>query len=169
MSTILGLYLSLETSMAEIGLKMFRAQYENVFIKTGILQGYLLCTFLALVLQVTGFWILMIPAGIVGGIFTKRLVHAFIAGFLGVAVAWATLFFIQNAFAQAYVVAEFFATLIGIPGMGRWIVSLSILLGGFLGGSGGLVGRAMIELAEEFTSVNKAPEPVAEDADRRHT
>ena len=148
---------------------MFRAQYENVFVKTGIVHGYLLCTLLALVLQVTGFWILMIPAGTVGGLFTKRLAHAFIAGFLGVAVAWSILFLIQNTFAQAYVVAEFFATLIGMPGAGRWIVSLSILLGGFLGGSGGLVGRALVELAEEFTSKSKVTETAAEGVDHRHT
>ena len=148
---------------------MFREQYENLFIKTGILQGYLLCTLLALILQITGSWILMIPAGIVGGVFTKRLVHAFITGFLGVGAAWSILFLIQNTFAQAYVVAEFFATLIGMPGMGRWIVSLSILIGGFLGGSGGIVGRAIAELAEEFMSKNGATNPLAEVADHPHT
>lgn len=169
MSLVQGLDLSPEASLCEKVLKMFRAQYENVFVKTGIVHGYLFCTLLALVLQVTGFWILMIPAGIVGGLFTKRLAHAFIAGFLGVAVAWSILFFIQNTFAQAYVVAEFFASLIGMSGAGRWIVSLSILLGGLLGGSGGLVGRAMVELVEEFTSKNRATETATEVANHRHT
>ncbi len=137
--------------------------------QTGIAQGYLVCTLLAFALQLTGFWILMIPAGIVGGVFTRRLAHAFVAGFLGVAVAWSIIFLFQVTFAQAYVVAEFFATLVGMPGAGRWIVSLSILLGGFLGGSGGLVGRAMVELAEEFRSRNRATETATEDAHHRHT
>jgi hypothetical protein len=147
---------------------MFRAQYEKVFIKTGIVHGYLLSTGIALVLQMTGYWILMIPAGVVGGVFMKRLAHAFAAGFLGVAVAWSILFLIQNTFAQAYVVGEFFATLIGMPGMGRWIVSLSILLGGLLGGSGGLVGRAVLELVNEFTAEKRASEPDSENADLHH-
>jgi len=168
MSLVHGLDLSPEVLLCDKGFKMFRAKYENVFVKTGIVNGYLVCTLLALVLQTTGFWILMIPAGTVGGLFTKRLSHAFIAGFLGVAVAWSILFFIKNTFAQAYVVAEFFAILIGMPGAGRWIVSLSILLGGLLGGSGGLVGRAMLELAEEFTSQNRATESADEVADHRH-
>ncbi|MHA2379465.1 MAG: hypothetical protein ACXADS_09305 [Candidatus Thorarchaeota archaeon] len=165
MSAIQGLCLSLETSMVEMGVKMFRAYYHRAFIKTGIGQGYLLCTLLALVLQWSGSWILVIPAGIVGGIFTKRLAHAFIAGFLGVGVAWSILFLIQSTFAQPYVIAEFFATLIGFPGMGRWIVSLSILLGGFLGGLGGLVGRALVELGEEFVSTK----PQSETSDKDST
>ncbi|MFW9800796.1 MAG: hypothetical protein ACFFD9_10190 [Candidatus Thorarchaeota archaeon] len=141
---------------------MFRSYYERAFVNTGIGQGYLICTLVAFTLQLTGFWILMIPAGIVGGIFTKRLSHAFIAGFLGVAVAWSILFLVQNMFAQAYVVAEFFATLIGLPGMGQWIVSLSILIGGLLGGSGGLVGRAVIELVEEIGSKPQSSESSGE-------
>nr|KXH72546.1 MAG: hypothetical protein AM324_07255 [Candidatus Thorarchaeota archaeon SMTZ1-83] len=169
MSLVHSLDLSPKDSLCEKGLMMFRAQYENVFVKSGIVHAYLFCMLLALVLQITGFWILMILAGTVGGLFTKRLPHAFIAGFLGVAVAWSILFLIQNTFAQAYVVAEFFATLIGMPEAGRWIVSLSILLGGFLGGSGGLVGRAMVELAEEFTSKKKPTETAADVADHRHT
>lgn len=148
---------------------MFRQQFDQLFVQTGIAQGYLLCTLLAFALQLTGFWILMIPAGILGGVLTRRLAHAFVAGFLGVAVAWSFIFLFQVTFAQAYVVAEFFATFIGIPGAGRWIVSLSILLGGFLGGSGGIVGRAMVELAEEFTSKNRGNDAVAVVADHSHT
>jgi hypothetical protein len=92
----------------------------------------------------------MIVAGAIGGFTVKRMRHAFLTGFLGVALAWSIIFLFLNMFAQAYIVGELFATLIGVPGFGRFIVSLSILIGGLLGASGAIVGRAVIELAEEY-------------------
>ena len=87
---------------------------------------------------------------VTGCIFVKRHIHAFIAGFLGVATAWSILFVVLVAVAQAYVVGEVFAILIGAPGMGRFIVSLSILIGGFLGGSGALVGYSVKDLVIDY-------------------
>ena len=107
-------------------------------------------TAIALVLQMTGHWVLMILAGAIGALTVKRMRHAFLTGFLGVALAWSILFVILNTFSQAYLVGEFFATLIGLPGFGRFIVSLSILIGGLLGASGAIVGRAFIELVGEM-------------------
>lgn len=92
----------------------------------------------------------MIPAGMLGAVFVKRHIHAFIAGFLGVAVAWSFLFVVLVAIAQAYVVGEVFATLIGLAGFGRFIVSLSILFGGLLGGSGALVGYCVKDLVVDY-------------------
>jgi len=94
----------------------------------------------------------MIFAGAFGCIYVKRHIHAFIAGFLGVSLAWSILFVFLVQFSQAYVVAELFATLIGAAGLGRFIVSLSILIGGFLGGSGALVGYSLIDLVKEYRS-----------------
>jgi hypothetical protein len=119
-------------------------------LETGIYHGYFLTLLIALPLQLIGYWTLMILAGIAGGVTVKRYRHAFIAGFLGVATAWSIIFVFLNAFAQAYVIGEFFAALIGLPGFGRWIVSLSILIGGLLGASGSILGRAIVELIEEF-------------------
>ncbi len=118
--------------------------------ETGVYQGFLLTALFALPLQLTGQWILMILAGVIGSLTVKRMRHAFLVGFLGVAGAWSIIFVVLNTFAQAYVVGEFFATLIGLPGFGRWIVSISILIGGFLGASGAIVGRAVVELVEEI-------------------
>lgn len=86
----------------------------------------------------------------------RRHIHAFIAGFLGVAAAWSILFVVLVAVAQAYVVGEVFAILIGAPGFGRFIVSLSILFGGLLGGSGALVGYSLIDLVK-ITRSEKEP------------
>ena len=92
----------------------------------------------------------MILAGALGCFYVKQHIHAFIAGFLGVAGAWSILFVILVQFSQAYVVSELFASLIGVPGFGHFIVSLSILIGGFLGGSGALVGYSIIDLVREL-------------------
>ncbi len=94
----------------------------------------------------------MILAGAFGCVYVKRHSHAFIAGFLGVGVAWSILFLILVQFYQAYVIAEFFATLISASGLGRFIVSLSILIGGLLGGSGALVGYSFLDLVKEYRS-----------------
>ena len=119
-------------------------------IETGVYYGWFITMAIALVLQMTGLWILMIPAGAIGSLTVKKMRHAFLTGFLGVALAWSVIFLVLNAFAQAYIVGEFFATLIGLPGFGRWIVSISILIGGLLGASGAIVGRAVVEIAEEY-------------------
>jgi hypothetical protein len=136
---------------------MFRGSFERLFLDTGVFHGYMTTTLLAFILQQTGFWVLMIPAGFVGAIFTKRILHAFAAGFLGVGTAWSGIFLFLNYYGQAYVVGEFFATLIGVPGFGRFIVSLSILIGGLLGGFGGVLGRTSLDLLEEIRHSKAKP------------
>lgn len=131
---------------------MSRNLYEKHFHETGIGHSYLITTLIALILQIVGQWPAMILAGAFGCVYVKRHRHAFIAGFLGVACAWSIMFVIMVTFFQAYVIAEFFATLIGAAGFGRFIVSFSILIGGFLGGSGALVGYSVIDLINEYRS-----------------
>ncbi|MFW9769162.1 MAG: hypothetical protein ACFFF9_17300 [Candidatus Thorarchaeota archaeon] len=124
--------------------------YEKYLHETGISYSFLITTPIAIILQFSGYWQLMILAGMLGGVFVKRHIHAFIAGFLGVATAWSILFVVLVAIAQAYVVGEVLAALIGMAGFGRFIVSISILIGGLLGGSGALVGYSIIDLLREY-------------------
>ncbi len=133
-------------------------QLTQKAIETGVYQGWFLTMGLALIMQFTGQWILMILAGAIGSITVKRLRHAFLTGFLGVATAWSGIFLFLVQFAQAYEIGEFFATLIGLPGFGRFIVSISILIGGLLGASGALVGRSLVEFIEEFMPKNALSE-----------
>jgi hypothetical protein len=133
-------------------LDLSRNWYEKYFHNTGVAYSFFITTIIAIGLQLLGHWELMIFAGAFGCVYVKRHTHAFIAGFLGVAVSWSILFMILVQFSQAYVVAELFATLIGAAGLGRFIVSLSILIGGFLGGSGALVGYSFINLVDEYRS-----------------
>ncbi|MFX1330389.1 MAG: hypothetical protein ACFE9W_02435 [Promethearchaeota archaeon] len=124
--------------------------------ETGIYHGYIFTFLLALPLQLIGHWSLMIMAGIAGGVTVKKFRDAFIAGFLGVGTAWAIIFLILNTFAHAYDIGEFFAAFIGLPGFGHVIVSISILIGGLLGASGAIIGRAITELLEDVRP--RAPE-----------
>jgi hypothetical protein len=127
-----------------------RNPYEKYLHETGISHSFLITIPVAVLLQFSGYWQLMILAGMLGGVFVKRHIHAFIAGFLGVAVAWSFLFVVLVAISQAYVVGEVFATLIGMAGFGRFIVSISILIGGLLGGTGALVGYSIKDLVMEY-------------------
>ena len=97
----------------------------------------------------------MIFAGAVSSLFVKRHRHAFLGGFLGGALAWSILFIIHVQFFLAYEIGEFFASIIGAAGFGRYVVSISIILGGLLGGSGALVGWSFIELLNEVIMRNK--------------
>ena len=131
---------------------MSRNWYEKYIHETGIGHSFLITALIAIGLQLLGQWSLMILAGALGCFYVKRHSHAFIAGFLGVSLGWSILFVILVQFSQAYVVAELFASLIGAVGFGRFIVSLSLLIGGFLGGSGALVGYSVIDLVNEYRS-----------------
>lgn len=101
---------------------------QTYLIETGIGYGAGLSFLLGLILQVSFQWLAMIIAGALGGLFVKRHLHAFFAGAWGVMIAWSILFVIHVEYFQAYEIGEFFASLIGFPEFGRFIVSLSILL-----------------------------------------
>ena len=45
---------------------------------------------------------------------------------------------------------EFLTILISAPVFGRFVMSSSILIGGFLGASGAMVGWSILELVQEF-------------------
>ena len=80
----------------------------------------------------------------------KRYLHAFLAGAWGVMIAWCIFFVIRVEYYQAYEIAEIFASHFGFYGLGRFVVSFSILLGGLLGGAGALVGFSVATLLQEF-------------------
>ena len=65
---------------------------------------------------------------------------------------------IQVDFFSAHDIAKLFASLIGVPGFGRFIVSLSILLGGMLGGTSAPVGFSLVDLVKEFHSKSNSDE-----------
>ena len=86
----------------------------------------------------------MLIAGVFGGLLTRRHRLAFLAGLLGVGIAWTGIFAFLAATAQAMAVANFFIALLGLDGMGWLVIVISVLLGAFLGGFGGIFGRSLI-------------------------
>ena len=114
----------------------------------------------------------MLFAGAFGALFVRRIRKAFLIGFLGVGLAWTILFVYLTITAQAMAVANIFIGLLGLYGMGALVIVISILIGAMLGGFGGMLGRALYELIDEFLpsdggsdqSPPPEPEPVEEEA-----
>lgn len=140
---------------------------DDIFPNLGFLPALIIVVVLGIVFQLTGAWETMLIVGVFGGLFTRRHRHSFLVGLLGVAIAWTAFFAFLSATANAMAVAEFFIGLLGLSGMGWLVIVISVLLGAFLGGFGGLFGRSLVELIDGLTpdeeSATLAPvEPVVE-------
>ena len=127
---------------------------DDIFPDVGVIPAMVIVIVIGIALQMSGAWITMLIAGFFGALFTRKHRLAFIAGFIGVALAWTILFVLLIYTAQALAIAEFFVGLLGISG-GIIVLVISILLGAFLGGFGGIFGRSVIELIDEFLSSEK--------------
>ena len=134
---------------------------DDIFPHFNFLTLFLVTTVIAIVLQLSGAWMTMLIAGALGALFTRRHRTAFFAGFIGVAIAWTVIFVYLSLTAQALVIAEFFIGLLGLSGLGWLVIVISILLGAFLGGFGGLLGRSVIELVDELILAETSSEAVS--------
>jgi len=121
---------------------------DDIFPDVGVIASMVIVVVIAIALQLSGVWITMIIAGGFAGLFTRRHRSSFLAGFLGVGIAWTILFLYLIFTAQALAIAEFFISLLGISG-GVIVIVISIIIGALLGGFGGLLGRSIIELLDE--------------------
>ncbi|MFW9789386.1 MAG: hypothetical protein ACFFE1_17085, partial [Candidatus Thorarchaeota archaeon] len=86
----------------------------------------------------------------IGALFVRRIRRAFLNGFLGIGLAWGLLFVYLAVTAQAMAVANVFIGLLGLEGLGFIVIIISVLFGAMLGGFGGMLGRALYELIDEF-------------------
>ncbi|MFW9927277.1 MAG: hypothetical protein ACFFDM_11005 [Candidatus Thorarchaeota archaeon] len=129
----------------------------------GFLAALVLTIVFGLALQLAGDWKLMLIAGALGALFVRRIRNAFFVGFLGVGLAWTILFVYLALTAQAIVVANVFIGLLGLEGLGAVVIVISVLIGALLGGFGGILGRALYELIDEFlnSSGNEQVPPTA--------
>lgn len=101
-------------------------------------------------LQLAGDWELMLIAGALGALFVRRIRRAFLVGFLGIGLAWGLIFVYLSVTAQAMAVANMFIGLLGLEGLGAIVIVISVLIGALLGGFGGMLGRSLYELIDEF-------------------
>jgi hypothetical protein len=137
----------------------------------GFLAALVITIVFGLALQLAGDWKLMLIAGALGALFVRRIRKAFLVGFLGIGLAWSILFVYLSMTAQAMAVANIFIGLLGLEGLGAVVIVISILIGALLGGFGGMLGRALYELIDEFLPSDSGgeqtlppdPEPVEEE------
>ena len=125
---------------------------DDTFPDVGFVPTIVIVAVLGIILQLTGAWFTMLVAGVIGALFTRTYLKSFLAGFMGVSIAWTVLYVYLMLTAQASEIAEFFIGLLGLTGMGWLVFVIGILLGGLLGGFGGGFGRSLIELLDEFSS-----------------
>ena len=92
----------------------------------------------------------MLLAGAIGVALVKKMKYAAFVGEYGVGAAWSMLYFIDINFFQGYEIGEFFATLVGFPGLGRFVVSLGILLSIPLGVLGAICGNCFMDLYRDI-------------------
>ena len=124
---------------------------DDRFPELGIIPTTIVVAILGIAMQLSGVWITMIIAGVFAGLFTRKTISSFLAGFVGVAIAWTILFVYKIYTAQALEIATFFIGLLGMS-MGWLVIVISIVIGAFLGGFGGILGRSLIELLDSFIS-----------------
>ncbi len=135
----------------------------------GFLPALVITIVLGIVFQLAGNWMLMLFAGAFGALFVRRIRKAFLVGFLGVGLAWSVLFVYLSLTAQAMAVANIFIGLLGLDGLGALVIVISVLIGAMLGGFGGMLGRALYELIDEFLPSDAGgvqtppPEPAEEE------
>ena len=125
---------------------------DDTFPDVGFIPTIVIVTVIGIILQLTGAWFTMLIAGAIGALFTRSYLKSFLAGFVGVSIAWTTLYVYLILTAQASVIAEFFIGLLSLTGMGWLVFVIGILLGGLLGGFGGGFCRSLIEVIDGFSS-----------------
>jgi len=102
----------------------------------------------AILLVYTGVWQLAFFAGYAGGFLGKRARRDFLLTFLGTALAWGGHLVWIYMFTPAGALASVFAQILGLSGSAGAVVPvLTLLIGGFTGGLGGLVGAYAGQLA----------------------
>jgi hypothetical protein len=125
---------------------------DNRLPDLGLLKTLLVTIVLAIGLQFTGLWIMMIVVGGISGLFLRRLRDAFLVGFVGVALAWLSLYVFIVVIGNAMLVADFFAALLGLTGFGWLVMLIGCIIGGLLGGFGAILSRAIIESVDDIMS-----------------
>jgi len=115
--------------------------------RQSFLVGFIATLVAAILLQLLGLvweyaWILMVAAGFLGGFLIKKAGKAFLAGLLGVSVAWLIYFIIFSFLGPIWEFSNLLAELFGLPGMGIVVILISlVLIGGLTGGLGALNGH----------------------------
>ncbi|MFX0141013.1 MAG: hypothetical protein ACFFDN_45660 [Candidatus Hodarchaeota archaeon] len=117
---------------------------KEFFYSEQIFIGFIIAFTLAILLELTGLYLLMLLAGGVAGFFVKKGWLSFIIGFMSVALAWGTYFIVFVFIGPLGEFFELIGSIIGISGV--ILMILSLIVGGLLGGVGALVGAYITQL-----------------------
>ena len=123
--------------------------------KQSFLVGFVATLVAAVLFELLGLlweyaWILMVVAGFLGGFLIKKAGLGFLAGFLGVIVAWLIYLVAFSFLGPVWAFADTLAGVFGLEGMGFVVIILAlVLIGGLIGGLGALNGHFIGSLLSE--------------------
>jgi hypothetical protein len=132
---------------------------DYIFPKLDVFPALIITIVIGAALQLSGAWVTMLMAGVLGSLFVRRHRIAFLVGFLGIFIAWLLLFVYLILTAQALVIADFFLGLLGLSGLGWLVIVISCFIGGLLGGFGAIFGRSVVELIDSLIPSKTEPQP----------
>lgn len=113
----------------------------------GPIVGFLACYLLTLLIQMTGFGIAIVIAGIIAGFLVKNNLRAILLTFAAGFIAWLTLFGIMFAFNPSAFITSWLILSQQMPGPQLF----ACLVGGIITGAGGQLGSLFAEIAFPVT------------------
>ncbi len=121
--------------------------------RENVVLGLVVSTGLAMVLELTGVYWLMIVAGGVAGFLVKKGWLSFIIGFAAVAIGWGVYLIVYTTTSPL----QYFLGLVGkaMDMPGEIVVLATLVIGGMMGGLGALVGAYVTQLAIKDRSATK--------------
>jgi hypothetical protein len=135
---------------------------DSILPKLNFVAALIITIVISIALELTGVWMLMFVAGAIGAMFVRNTKKAFGVGFFGVGLGWTVLFVYLAAIGQALAVGNYFIGLLGLESLGILVIIISVLIGSLLGGFGGVLGRSLIEVIDEFISKDNPPMSIDE-------
>lgn len=114
-----------------------------VYMKYQVLFAMLVSFLMALLFTLTPLWQLSILAGIMGGFLVSKMKCGAFSAFVGTALGWTVYVLINVISNQTHVLFDNLGGLLGLTGIGFWLIVVVILVGGLLGMLGGIIGAGI--------------------------
>ena len=127
-------------------LKLTEQQKELFIIKS--YEAIIITYISTLLFTITGIWQLIVISGFLGGFFCQRARKGLIVGFLGVYLAWMSLFFVYALTTEMISFFQFW--LVETMGYSLIILYIIMLLSSFMGGIIGALGGINGTFVKQF-------------------
>lgn len=137
----------------KIKTKVLLNHIKEVSTRRANILGPMICLIFALIFVLIPVWHLAVLAGVIGGLFHKKMGRGALTGLIGVGSAWILNIFIELISTNVYgIIDQIGGIILGSIGFGWLFIIVIILLGIALGALGGSIGsgiRYFIELKKE--------------------